>query len=174
MKKTILLICGMFLLLCSPVLAQDDYPKAEVFGGFSIVSTDLGLGNLIDRQTFYGFQANGAFNFHKNVGIVADFGGHYKGVAGETIHTYEYLFGPRVNLRSEKATVFGHALFGGANIGVAGGSENGFAMGFGGGIDVNVNDRVGVRVIQFDWIPSRFEGVWVNDNVRFGFGIVLK
>lgn len=174
MKKSVLLLCGMFLLLCGSALAQEDFPKAEVFGGFSIASTDLGAGNLIDRQTFYGFQANAAFNFHKNVGIVADFGGHYKGVGGGTLHAYEYLFGPRASLRSEKATVFGHALFGGATIGDGGLSQNGFAMGFGGGIDVNAGKRFAIRVIQFDWIPARFEGDWINDNVRFGFGIVIK
>lgn len=172
MKKFLLAIAllGVFCLS----LSAADAPKAEVFGGFSIVSSDLGAGSLINRQTFYGFQANAAFNFHKNLGIAADFGGHYKGVAGETIHAYEFLFGPQASLRTEKATVFGHALFGGANIGVSGGSDNGFAMGFGGGIDVNAGKRFAIRVVQFDWIPTRFSGVWVNDNVRFGFGIVFK
>lgn len=160
-------------LFCVPVFAQDA-PKAEVFGGFSILSTDFGLGSLVDRQTFYGFQADAAFNFDKNLGIAADFGGQYKGVAGETIHSYQYLFGPRASLRSEKATVFGHALFGGANFGASGSSENGFAMGFGGGIDVNAGERFAIRVVQFDWIPTKFNDTWIKDIVRFGFGIVIK
>ena len=56
----------------------------------------------------------------------------------------------------KQATLFVHALFGGMNFGVSDGSVSGFAMGFGGGVDVNINDRFAVR------------------TVRFGFGIVIK
>jgi opacity protein-like surface antigen len=71
------------------------------------------------------------------------------------------------------ATVFAHALFGGIN---AGGhiSDSAFAMGFGGGLDVNVNDHFAVRAVQFDWIPIQNAGAWDTNTIRFGFGIVIK
>ncbi|MEJ2247690.1 MAG: hypothetical protein P8Y80_16680 [Acidobacteriota bacterium] len=174
MKKSILLLMGIFILLCGSAFAQDDYPKAEVFGGFSILSVGSDEDVFSEREQFYGFQANAAFNVSENFGAVADFGGQYKNIEDITAHVYEYVFGPRFSLRGEKATVFGQALFGGATLGGGGESINGFAMGFGGGVDVNVSERLAVRVVQFDWIPTRFEGEWNNNTVRFGFGIVIK
>ena len=176
MKKSMLLLVGIMILMCGSLFAQD-YPKAEVFGGYSLLSTDLS-GEFGDRQQFNGFQANAAFNLNNNFGIVGDFGGQYKTIESESLHMYEYLFGPRLSMRGEKATVFAQALFGGATIGGFGDSVNGFAMGFGGGVDVNVSNRLAIRVVQFDWMPTRFsadgEDVWVKDGIRFGFGIVIK
>ena len=176
MKKTILLLLGMLILVCGTAFAQD-YPKAEVFGGFSVLTVgDSSNPFENQRDNFFGFQADGAFNFHENLGVEADFGGQYKGFdqADVTAHFYQYLFGPRFTLRQEKANVFAHVLFGGATAGVAGHNENAFAMGIGGGLDVNVNDRFAVRIVQFDWIPIHDQGEWYNNTVRFGFGIVIK
>ena len=47
-------------------------------------------------------------------------------------------------------------------------------MGFGGGVDVSAGDRLSIRVVQADWLPSRFSGTWIKNNVRFGFGVVYK
>jgi hypothetical protein len=172
MRKVGLLLL-LTALLAVPAMGQDEYPKAEIFGGFS-------YGNLSTdgtREGFYGWQASAAGNFHKNVGIVADFGGQYKSIEGVRVSTYEYLVGPRFYYRQEKATVFAHALFGGARIGAGAGgvsvSSNGFAMGYGGGVDVKINDRVAFRVFQVDYMPTRFEGVWQKSNVRLGVGIVF-
>jgi len=178
MKKTVILVSAMIVLMSAPLMAQD-YPKAEVFGGFSLLSLGSERDLFSDRIQFYGFQANAAFNFHENVGIAADFGGQFKSDEGDTFHIYEFLFGPRFSMRGERATVFGQVLFGGANIGDGEDSINGFAMGVGGGVDINVNDRFAVRVVQFDWTPSRYssdsgDSRWMKNVVRFGFGIVIK
>ena len=170
MKKLAMMLLGM-LLLVPAVWAQDEYPGFEVFGGFSMNS------NSIDSEytnQFYGFQANAAFNFHENIGIVADFGGQYKSFETVDVHLYQYLFGPRFSVRQDNVTIFAQTLFGGANIGNQYNSFNGFAMGFGGGIDVNFGERVAVRFAQVDWIPSRFEGEWFTDIIRFGIGVVIK
>jgi hypothetical protein len=118
------------VLLIFPLAAiAEDYPKAEVFGGFSIFSGSLASGNYDDfvsmlgtahgrisigsdiennflrgtdgdnRNQFYGFQANVAGNFHKNVGIVVDFGYQYKNLSSPRFETYEYLFGPQFSMR---------------------------------------------------------------------------
>ncbi len=47
------------------------------------------------------------------------------------------------------------------------------ALGFGGGMDVSVNDLIGIRVFQLDYRPNRARGLWSHD-VRFSSGIVLK
>lgn len=51
-------------------------------------------------------------------------------------------------------------------------SETGWAGAFGGGIDLRVNRRVQVRVIQADYNPIRLGGATMN-NFRFGAGIVF-
>jgi len=172
MKKSILLVLGLFLLLGGTALAQDDYPMAEVFGGFSILNIGDDLSG--DRESFYGFQANAAFNLNETFGIEADFGGQYKDFDGTKVHVYEYLFGPRFSMRQENTTFFAHALFGGATVGAEGENENGFAMGFGAGLDINVSEHFAVRPVQFDWILTNFYDDWQNDHIRFGFGIVIK
>ncbi len=81
--------------------------------------------------------------------IVGDFGGQYKD-GGSAM---EYLFGPRANHRTDKATVFGHALFGGTHFSDGGGNH--FTMAYGGGVDVNAGDKMAIRVVQFDWMPIK-------------------
>ena len=51
-------------------------------------------------------------------------------------------------------------------------SETGFAGAFGGGLDIRASDRVDVRVIQFDYNPTRlFDST--QHNFRIGVGIVF-
>lgn len=52
-------------------------------------------------------------------------------------------------------------------------SETGFAGAFGGGIDVRLNNRVDLRLIQVDYNPIRFDNATTH-NVRFGIGFVFK
>ena len=54
------------------------------------------------------------------------------------------------------------------------GGGNHFTMGFGGGVDVAAGDNFAVRVIQFDWLPTKGEPTWLKNNLRFGFGVVWK
>lgn len=106
---------------------------------------------------------------------------------------FTYLFGPVVSVRTEKITVFGEVLFGGSNTSgyanlacstCVGGNaasnpnQHPFTMGFGGGIDVNLSDRVALRLGEFDWILSRYTNPWTNTNNQNSFrylgGFVLK
>ncbi len=153
----------MMTAACSSISAYaQEYPKAEVFGGFSVLSA-------------YGVQAPGwqasvAGNVHKHFGVVADFGGQYK----QGVQVYQYLFGPRFRAQTGRTTLFVHGLLGGATARSGGDTANGFAMGLGGGVDIGITKKVAVRVLQLDWVPTRFEGAWLNGIGRAGFGIVLK
>ena len=150
-------------LLCAvPDSAAEDIPKAEVFGGFSVLSVEVEQG--------FGWQASVSGNLNKKIGILADLGGHYK----FHVSSYEYLFGPQFSARGARTTAFAHALFGGARLQGFGSATNGFAMGIGGGLDVNATERIAIRVFQLDWIPSRFEGGWQHKTGRIGFGVVFK
>ena len=47
------------------------------------------------------------------------------------------------------------------------------AMALGGGLDLRVNKRIDVRLIQFDYTPTFF-GSGRQDNFRVSVGIVFK
>ncbi len=102
------------------------------------------------------------------------------------------LAGPEFTKRLEGATFFGHALFGYGDTegsGFFSPHRSGFAMGFGGGVDVKLNSRFSLRAIEVDYLPGRFTGppyvsifasppgpkitTWEN-NVRVAAGIILK
>lgn len=52
-------------------------------------------------------------------------------------------------------------------------SETGFAMAFGGGLDIRINDRIDFRAIKADYNPIRFDS-GTQHNFRLGIGIVFK
>ena len=145
-------------------LFAEDGPKTQFFGGLSVLS-----GKAVDRVQALGWQAGVTGNVNSTLGIVGDFAGQYK----DSEHYYEYLGGPRFHARREKTTLFAHALFGGLTAGSFGSSVSGFTMGYGGGVDVVANDKTSVRLIQFDWLPTRIGGVWDKNTIRFGFGLVF-
>ena len=157
---------------------SSDVPKAEVFGGYQYTRINPGQG--VDGDNFNGWEASAQYNWSKAFGLKADFSGAYKSVLGVSLRQHTYLFGPVVSARSDKATFFAHALFGGAHATADTGSsffgsvsDSSFAMAFGGGLDYNLNRNFAVRVGQFDYLPTRFGGETQN-NFRYSAGIVLK
>jgi len=121
----------------------------------------------------------------------------------QNIRYHDVLLGPRFMVRGERVTWFGHAMagirfakpliskvpfvpvdaLGNLFIDPATGlpvvldfsvtPDEFLALGFGGGMDVSVNDLIGIRVFQLDYRPNRARGLWSHD-VRFSSGIVLK
>jgi hypothetical protein len=154
------LMVAMALVFSGVPARAQEYNRAEVFLG----------GSLYDANTnVYGWQASAAVNVSSHVGVVADFGGHYD----QGSNSHEFLFGPRFRTGRARAVGFGHALFGGQRLGSASLSINSLTMGFGGGLDVFVNDSFGFRAMQFDWLPTRLAGTWFKENYRYGFGVVI-
>lgn len=52
-------------------------------------------------------------------------------------------------------------------------SDTGLAGSFGGGLDIKINDKIDFRAIQVDYNPI-YSDSRVNNNFRFGIGIVIK
>jgi hypothetical protein len=171
MKRLMIMFAAVAVLAPACLWAQDP-PKAEVFGGFSVWHTTVGDND--ESFNPVGWQASLAGNINPKMGIVADFGGQYK----DGVKVHSYMGGLRYNHRMDKVTPFVHAMLGGTRIGDAGGSMNGFSLGFGGGLDYVATERINLRIVQFDWMPTHFStgGIsdWQNNVVRFGFGIVFK
>ncbi len=159
MRKLIFSL-GLLLLVATPVSAQS-YPTGELFGGFSQFNLDT-PSLAID---FYGGQASISANFNPNVGITADFGAQARG----GLQFYQLLAGPRFTARNANVTAFGHTLIGIMHTNIS----TDLALGFGGGLDVNVKPHFAVRVFQLDYIPFRPTGGWIH-NFRVGVGVVYK
>ncbi len=173
MQKFLVLV--VFLGVVSLPLMAQDYPKAEIFGGYQY----LHLGNGADVNA-NGWDASLTGNFTKSFGVTGDFSGSYKTIEGVSAKIYSYTGGPVVNLNAGgKVNPFVHALFGGAHFGASlsgegSGSTNGFTMMMGGGVDAKVNRAIAVRVIQADWVYYHFSGDSESHNVRVCAGIVIR
>ena len=141
-----------------------------------------------------GWQASANGNITHHLAIVGDFGGQYKTVLGIPMNSYQFLFGPRLLVRKNRVTPFVHALFGGMRTGIGSTTilgittpavaTTGLGMGIGGGLDINLSNRLALRAIQFDWTPMHVggttvlgvtvPGAWATNQVRIGIGLVVK
>jgi opacity protein-like surface antigen len=173
MKKIFCLaaLCCMFL---TSAVAQDgDVPAGEFFGGYSYFNAE----GVPDRDNFHGWNASVAFNLHQNWSLVFDVSGQYGDPIGVDLNQHSFLAGPRYSFRNhERVTPFLHALGGFMNekVTFAGvdDSNSAFAMALGGGVDVDITDRVAWRAIQAEYFLTTFND-HSQDNVRVGTGVVF-
>lgn len=191
--KRLLFLFSAPLLLAVSVHAQSDYPKAEVYAGYSHFSFDVHVNNPFDtgsnpfieqREGLHGVGFSGAANLTKNFGLVADFSYHKKEfeVFGPNIKfsTFNFLFGPRFTARGKRFEGFAHALVGGIQRKVEGfDSQVDFALGAGGGVDVKVGKNFAIRLAQVDYIPFRDRDLFTGEkewrnNVRVGAGVTFR
>jgi opacity protein-like surface antigen len=196
-------------------LQAEGLPPSTQTGGFSnsLFGNRTGMHGLMSEYTYY---------FTPRVGITADFSFHQRirsfnttAAGGGTLQNsldtriINVLGGPQVRFPNQtRAVPFIHALFGIANTrfraeaqqATAGGtitnsfetSSTDFAMALGGGLDVGLNGRIGVRVFQIDYNPVFLRDRSINvtgqngavsvqtleskrqDNIRLGFGVLIR
>jgi Outer membrane protein beta-barrel domain len=173
MKKLLAVVITV-IVVSIPMLCQD-YPKAEVFGGYQYTRIEPGRG--IGGENFNGWNAAVTGNVNPWLGVTGDFSGAYKSISGVSLKQHTFMFGPTVaSHSSDKFTPFVHALFGAArssaSVSGAGVSDTSFAMALGGGVDVGVRSFA-LRLGQFDYLMTRFGGATQN-NFRYSAGIVFK
>lgn len=102
-------------------------------------------------------------------GVTADFSGHYGSPNSTDLSLYSFFFGPKLTYRgNDKVNPFVHSLFGAvrAHRGITPpgpipqlppASESAFVMVLGGGVDYKVSDRVAIRLVQADYVHTRFD-----------------
>ena len=172
------LYIALAVMLCGLYAVAQDYPKAELFGGFNLTHLDTEnaqtlIGGGVSVKSWYpGWTVAGQFNLTKLLGVKGEFSGNYGTpltIPGEpfpSARAYTFLFGPVFSFRGDRITPFVHALFGGNHItidssaffGTPSGSETSFAMAFGGGLDVKVSHHFAVRLGQFDFLYTKHCG----------------
>ena len=170
-------LIGVVLFLCLVSLmaaAQEAGGKAQIFGGYQYTRFDGGLNTN-------GFNGAASVNLNRWFGVAADFSGTYGSQSGVSDKFYTYTFGPQVSMHSGSLTPFAHFLIGGAHASAStssGGttlsaSSSGMAMMFGGGVDVGKHN-LALRLAQFDWLNTRFNGVSDSNNMRLSTGLVIR
>jgi opacity protein-like surface antigen len=179
MRKVVLI--AVVVVFCGCFAVAQDYPRAELFGGFSYLHADTegatnatataftGVAGTTIKTWYPGWEVAAQFNLTRLLGVKADFSGNYgtplkvPGFALPSARTYSFLFGPVVSVRRDRVTPFVHALLGGDHIGLDAStvlttpafSETAFAMAFGGGLDVKLTRHFGARLGQFDYLYTK-------------------
>lgn len=177
MHKTALLAL-LLLPIFSVAQNTPEVPKAEVFAGYSTL--------WMDMEAPAGWNASVTGNLKPWLGVTADFSGHYGGdemmtmffpgtTAERKIHSV--MFGPRFTYRRERFSPFVHTLFGfarenttfsGSNV-----AETNFALALGGGLDMKLNRRFGLRLFQADYHGNQLTG-GMQHHIRLGAGVTFR
>lgn len=182
-----------------------DTPRVELFLGYSnVLAVPKDLSNrIVDLQ---GGDTNIAFNLNRYFGLVGDFAGYHAdtltfngpgGLArdvGADGRAFTFMGGPRLSFRQPHFTLFAQGLFGdvtASKVTISGctGSpgcsplpaENVFGMALGGGLDVNVRRHIALRLIQAEYLMTRFRDPsslsgtdGARNNARLSAGIVFR
>jgi hypothetical protein len=157
----------------SRLAAAQITPKAEVSGGYQLLDVSI---EDVSESLATGWYVDVAGNLNRYLGIVAAVGGNYKSIdesasfggisasANLDVNVHEFMGGVRVSSRANRTVVpFGQVLAGAINgsfnasgsATVGGtpifsaneeGSGTDFAWLFGGGVNIGLTERVGVRV----------------------------
>jgi outer membrane protein OmpA-like peptidoglycan-associated protein len=167
-----------------------DYPKVDLFVGYSYVRF-MTRTSVHESFNWHGVTGALAGNVNRWFSLVGDISAYRMkklppGISGSS---YLYLFGPQFSIRGERWTPFFHALFGAARLADIqvttvpspsaffnrSFSENAFATALGAGIDLNFNKHVAWRVIQAEYLLTKFNDGFDNsqNNFRASTGLVL-
>ena len=195
------LLAALFMAVtATAALAQDaEYKRGEFGFGYSHnrVDSDGGFdpaGTSNGREGFHGFYLNGGYNFHKFLGVQAEFSHHRKesevviGGAAATLEgrINQGLFGLKAqDTRSEtKVRPFARALIG---VGKASGKlrsatitedddETGLAAALGGGLAFRLNNNLDFTT-SADYNPIRLGDGGTTEtthNFRLGVGLTIR
>jgi outer membrane protein OmpA-like peptidoglycan-associated protein len=166
------------VVLCAPSMlsAQNqDFPKAEVFGGYSWYHPGASVAGSDISDFNEGWGAQFTYNLNHWAGLALDAGGHYQD--GGKVHTV--TAGPQFRLRRGHFTPFAEVLLGFARISPNDAPDaNSFALIAGGGLDYKVTSRFSIRPIQADYVYTTYPvpeaGSITGNGVRLQAGIVFN
>ena len=179
-------------------------PRIEVFLGYSYLQAvpELAVGNRL--VWLHGGSASVAFNLNRYLGLVADVGDYtnsqmrFQGAYTSTVNVnnaneavLSYPFGPRLSYRKyDRITPFAQVLAGGVHANAITltnctfsctllPSESAFAMTAGGGLDVRVYHHFAIRVIQAEYMMTRFTNydtgaAGTQNDMRLSAGVVFR
>jgi len=202
----VLAFVGLVTLMAA---AQSEFPKVELSADYSYVNINP---QIVSSQNANGGGGAFVYNFSPLFGIKADFQGYASstgistylknkyGYAGSVSgNAFTYMFGPQIKKHSGKFQPFGEGLFGsfhsngygtlircieegGCSSKSGNGNNNGFAMEFGGGLDIPISSHVQIRPVEVDYLYTHisanhianYSAGWNNfkyvGGINFTFG----
>jgi hypothetical protein len=177
------LFVGVFALAAS---AQNGAPIFEFAGQYQM----LRVNSSRDVPAFTVNGGTGSFqiNFFDQVAGVLEVGsGLNNNIDGFNVKNtwLTYLVGPRISLRNRSKRVIpaleflagGTTVFANAvnpvTLGNVSGNTTGFGMAAGGTLDIRLNHLIALRPVQIDYMLTRVNNHYNQDNVRYGAGIVF-
>jgi outer membrane protein OmpA-like peptidoglycan-associated protein len=172
----------------TPVPApQAGVPREEVFVGYSHVRFGVPGSSGQTSFNFDGGSVGLSYNLNRWLGVAGEFSLYsISGLPSASSRTY--LFGPRFSRRSERFHLYVQSLFGGAQLKsdtTAPPSTTffgntihatSFAAALGGGFDVRLNSRLSWRVLQGEYLLTRFNQANTNsqNNIGVSTGLVFR
>ena len=186
MAKRIAVLAGFLIGTVTPAFGQQATvatPQFETSASYSFIRASAA--NAGGGFNLNGGSATVAYNFSDRFAVVADIGAYrFSGLpSGLTSTMYTYMFGPRVTFRRwSRVAPFAQVLLGGGRLNASAGGvdagENGLAMPAGGGLDVPLHRHFAIRVIQAEYLMTRFDRVdgssATQNDVRISVGLVLR
>ena len=163
-KRMLILVVVAFALVNSSAIAQE--PDFELFTGFQYARVPDADVNLFGWNLAFGGNLNEWFS------IVGDISGGYGDVLGISVNVHTFTVGPQFNVRGGSGRGFFQVLAGGARSSALGFSETDFALLVGGGIDLDISDRMALRVFQIDYM--RVGSGDGSNNFRIAGGPVFR
>lgn len=176
--KRLCCVVVVLLSVCGYLRAQE-FPKAEIFGGYSFTRVGVTPNTTVNAN---GYTAAVTGNISRLVGITVDASQQFGSLSSVDYEFRSFLVGPQFTYRKpEKFTPFAHFLVGDARFGSRQSPdvrslryhENTLALVFGGGVDVKLRSVMAVRLIQVDYFSTGFSRNRHGD-LRLGFGIVFR
>jgi opacity protein-like surface antigen len=185
-----LLLCFFFV----PLAQAQQTPAYEIFAGAAYAREDVTDAKVVNGRfedryiNGIGWHASLAGNANSWLGAVFDFSGGFSNPRFSpsdfglpetgpivTVHssTFTYLAGPRFTYRGMRhINPFAEVLVGVANFRVSSSdigltnviSTTSFASAMGGGIDIPVNSFITIRLIQADYVLTRFRELGIDPN----------
>ena len=177
---------SFLLLSMAGFVNAQDKPKAEVFGGYSILNSE-------NDRTGHGWHGSVAANLNSWFGLVVDVSGHYDSEASSLVFgpntftsdlelsKHSFHIGPRFSYRgNEKVTPFAHLLLGGVrehreevtSIGFFKTNDTSASTIVGGGLDVKLTEKLALRLVQADFVFIR--NGFSEHNARVSTGLVFR
>jgi len=163
-RKVSLLVGLLFLFSLAAGTRASAQDKVELYGGYSFFH----LENSPGASNLNGFIFSGEYKFAPWIGGVGEVGGDYGG--GSSVTTF--LVGPQVSFPA-RISPFAHILIGGAHYNQPGFGDTSFATSLGFGIDAKIAPAFKWRIIEGDYVTTRFGGA-VQNNARISTGIVFR
>jgi hypothetical protein len=177
------LFIGVFALAAS---AQEGAPIFEFAGQYQM----LRVNSSRDVPAFTVNGGTGSFQidfFDQVAGVLEVGSGFNNNIGGFKLNNtwLTYLVGPRISLRNRSKRVIPALEFlaGGATLFAdtanpvtlanVSGNSTGFAMATGGTLDIRLNHLIAIRPIQLDYLLTRVNNHYNQNNLRYGAGIVF-